>query len=174
MSTTLPRFNAYIDGAQAAPSSGQYFETVNPYTAKVWAEVARCGADDVNRAVDAAWKAFTTGDWPKLNATQRGALVHRLGDLIRENARELAEYEVRDNGKLINEMLVQCNYVANWYWYYGGLAQSSGFKTALSRFNHCRRLAHPSNDGRLDMDEDSCGALHPPGCNGSGHDLHAV
>jgi aldehyde dehydrogenase (NAD+) len=122
MSTTLPRFNAYIDGALAAPSSGQYFETVNPYTAKVWAEVARCGADDVNRAVDAAWKAFTTGDWPKLNATQRGALVHRLGDLIRENARELAEYEVRDNGKLINEMLVQCNYVANWYWYYGGLA----------------------------------------------------
>jgi len=122
MSTTLPRFNAYIDGAQAAPSSGQYFETVNPYTAKVWAEVARCGADDVNRAVDAAWKAFTIGDWPKLNATQRGALVHRLGDLIRENARELAEYEVRDNGKLINEMLVQCNYVANWYWYYGGLA----------------------------------------------------
>ena len=42
--------------------------------------------------------ALTTGPWASMNATQRGALVHKLGDLIRDNARELAEYEVRDNG----------------------------------------------------------------------------
>lgn len=118
----LPRFDAYIDGRAVASSSGRYFETVNPYTAKIWAEVARCGAEDANRAVDAAWRAFTTGAWPTLTASQRGALVHRLGDLIRDHARELAEYEVRDNGKLISEMFAQCNYIPNWYWYYGGLA----------------------------------------------------
>jgi len=120
--TALPKFDAYINGHATGPGTGQYFETVNPYSAKIWAEVARCDATDAARAVEAAWTAFTTGEWPKLNATQRGALVHKLGDLIRDHARELAEYEVRDNGKLINEMLAQCNYIPNWYWYYGGLA----------------------------------------------------
>ncbi len=120
--TALPKFDAYINGQSAAPGSGQYFETVNPYTAKIWAEVARCNAQDVDRAVNAAWQAFNTGEWPKLNATQRGQLVHKLGNLIRDNARELAEFEVRDNGKLINEMFAQCNYIPNWYWYYGGMA----------------------------------------------------
>ncbi|MBI5616093.1 MAG: aldehyde dehydrogenase [Gammaproteobacteria bacterium] len=118
----LPRFNAYINGETVLPATGQYFETVNPYTAKVWAEVARCDASDANAAVEAAWKAFTTGDWPKINATGRGALLRKLGDLIAENAQELAEYEVRDNGKLINEMLVQCKYIPQWFYYYGGLA----------------------------------------------------
>ena len=120
--SALPKFNAYINGKSEASSTGQYFETVNPYTAKIWAEVARCTSADADRAVQAAWSAFTTGEWPQLNATQRGALVHKLGDLIRDNARELAEYEVRDNGKLISEMLAQCQYLPNWYWYYGGLA----------------------------------------------------
>ncbi|MGH8597645.1 MAG: aldehyde dehydrogenase [Gammaproteobacteria bacterium] len=120
--SSLPKFNAYINGEAVAPASGQFFETVNPYTAKVWAEVARCDGRDVDRAVQAAWQAFTTGEWPKLNATTRGALVRKLGDVIRDHARELAEFEVRDNGKLINEMFAQCNYIPNWYWYYGGMA----------------------------------------------------
>ena len=118
----LPRFNAYVNGQWITPSDGRYFETVNPYTAKVWAEVARCTPDDANRAVEAAHAALTTGPWASMTATQRGAMVHKLGDLIRDNARELAEYEVRDNGKLLNEMLAQCNYLPQWFYYYGGLA----------------------------------------------------
>ena len=54
----------------------------NPYTGKPWALIPRGGAADVDRAVRAAHKAFTEGDWPKLNATQRGALLRKLGDLI--------------------------------------------------------------------------------------------
>jgi aldehyde dehydrogenase (NAD+) len=120
--TALPRFDAHIAGRQVPPGGGEYFETVNPYTSKVWAEVARCTADDVDRAVEAAHAQLTSGEWSKLNASQRGALLRRLGDLIRDHAQELAEYEVRDNGKLINEMLAQCNYLPQWYYYYGGLA----------------------------------------------------
>ncbi len=120
--TALPKFNAYINGQWVPPSDGRYFETVNPYTSKVWAEVARCTPEDANRAVEVAHAQLTTGEWSKLNATQRGALVHKLGDLIKENAQELAEYEVRDNGKLLNEMLAQCNYLPQWFYYYGGLA----------------------------------------------------
>ena len=118
----LPRFNAYIDGKSVPPETGEYFETVNPYTAKIWAEVARCGAAEADAAVEAAWRAFNSGDWPKLTATARGALLRKLGDLIAEHAQTLAECEVRDNGKLLNEMLMQCRYIPQWYYYYGGLA----------------------------------------------------
>ncbi|HET6605187.1 MAG TPA: aldehyde dehydrogenase, partial [Rhodopila sp.] len=62
------------------------------------------------------------GPWPAMTATQRGALLRRLGDLIAENAEPLAQTEVRDNGKLISEMLGQTRYVPQWYYYFGGLA----------------------------------------------------
>ncbi|MGH7112243.1 MAG: aldehyde dehydrogenase family protein [Stellaceae bacterium] len=57
-----------------------------------------------------------------MTATTRGALLRRLGDLMAENAEALAATEVRDNGKLIAEMLGQTRYVPQWYYYYGGLA----------------------------------------------------
>ena len=79
-------------------------------------------AEDVDRAVQAAHAAFTTGDWPKLHPSQRGMLMRRLGDLVAENADALARTEVRDNGKLISEMAGQVNYLPQWYYYYGGLA----------------------------------------------------
>ncbi len=122
MASALPHFDAYINGESVGPSTGDYFPTVNPYTGKEWARVARCDGRDADRAVEAAWVAFTKGPWGTINPSQRGAIIHRFGDLIRDNAKELAEFEVRDNGKLINEMLAQCNYLPNWYWYYGGLA----------------------------------------------------
>ena len=118
----LPRFDAYINGETVAPSSGRYFETTDPYAGKPWAEVARCGEREANMAVEAAYTAFTTGPWPALTATQRGAVLRKLGDVFAANAQELAEYEVRDNGKLISEMAAQCNYIPQWFYYYGGLA----------------------------------------------------
>jgi aldehyde dehydrogenase (NAD+) len=57
-----------------------------------------------------------------MTASQRGMLVHRLGDLIARDAKKLAEMEVQDNGKLIAEMQGQVNYVPQWYYYFGGLA----------------------------------------------------
>ena len=118
----LPRYDPYINGANVAPKSNEYFATINPYTSKPWAEVARCNAEDADAAIAAAYTAFTTGQWPALTATARGALLHRLGDLIADNADELAALEVRDNGKLISEMTAQCHYIPQWYYYFGGLA----------------------------------------------------
>ncbi len=118
----LPRLNMYIDGEFVAPVSGEYFESYNPYTAKPWSLVARGGAEDVDRAVEAASRAFNTGEWPKLNPTQRGALLRRVADLLAANAQRLAEIEVKDNGKLISEMGMQLKYVPQWYYYFGGLA----------------------------------------------------
>jgi (Z)-2-((N-methylformamido)methylene)-5-hydroxybutyrolactone dehydrogenase len=119
---SLTKYKMFIGGEWTDAASGETFETINPYTGKPWAMIPRAGREDVDRAVRAAHDAFTKGEWPKLNATQRGALLRKLGDLIGPKARELAEVEVRDNGKLISEMAAQTAYMAQWYYYFGGLA----------------------------------------------------
>ncbi|MEK7835944.1 MAG: aldehyde dehydrogenase family protein, partial [Pseudomonadota bacterium] len=119
---TLVTYRMYIDGQWVDSASGQRFESHNPYTGKPWALIPRGNAEDVDRAVRAARKAFTTGDWPKLTPSKRGALLRKLGDLIADQSKYLAEIEVRDNGKLLAEMSAQTAYMAQWYYYYGGLA----------------------------------------------------
>jgi aldehyde dehydrogenase (NAD+) len=119
---TLPTYQVLIGGEWQAAASGDHFETQNPYTGTSWARIPRCNEADANRAVAAAKTAFENGAWPAMTATQRGALLRRLGDLIAANAEQLAQTEVRDNGKLIAEMLGQTRYVPQWYYYFGGLA----------------------------------------------------
>jgi (Z)-2-((N-methylformamido)methylene)-5-hydroxybutyrolactone dehydrogenase len=121
-SAALTNYRMYVDGQWIEPASGNHFESDNPYTGKPWALIPRGNAADVDRAVQAARKAFTSGEWPGLNASKRGALLRRLGDLIAEKSKLLAEVEVRDNGKLYAEMSAQTAYMAQWYYYYGGLA----------------------------------------------------
>jgi len=118
----LAKYQTVIAGRWVDAASGEFFQTDNPYTGKPWALIPRCAAEDVDRAVRAAHAAFTTGPWPKLTASQRGALLRRLGDLVTDNSKALAEIEVRDNGKLIAEMNPVTAYLAQWYHYYGGLA----------------------------------------------------
>ncbi|TSA13833.1 MAG: aldehyde dehydrogenase [Betaproteobacteria bacterium] len=118
----MQKYEMYIDGKFVAPASGRWFDSFNPYTGDPWAQIAQGNADDVDRAVRAAHKAFTEGPWPQLNASQRGLLLHKLGELVARDAKKLAEIEVRDNGKLIAEMQGQLNYVPQWYYYFGGLA----------------------------------------------------
>ncbi|HAH10128.1 MAG TPA: hypothetical protein DCL48_08510, partial [Alphaproteobacteria bacterium] len=90
----------YIDGAWVDPAPPHRFEEViNPATEEAFAKVALGNKADVDRAVEAAHRALTTGEWPKCNATKRGALLRKLGDLITEHCKSLAETEVRDNGK---------------------------------------------------------------------------
>ena len=112
----------YVGGEWIDAGSGDYFESDNPYLGEPWALIPRGTAADVDRAVRAAHAAFTSGEWPRLTASKRGALLRRLGDLIIEKSAELAEIEVRDNGKLYAEMSAQSAYMAQWYHYYGGLA----------------------------------------------------
>ncbi len=118
----LARYQMYIGGKWVAAASGEHFTSDNPYTGKPWAEIPRGGADDAARAVEAAHTALTSGEWPKCTATRRGALLRKLGDLIGDKSKFLAEIEVRDNGKLYAEMSAQTAYMAQWYYYYGGLA----------------------------------------------------
>ena len=84
-SGTLTKYKMFIGGEWVAAAGGEYFPSDNPYTGKPWASIPRGGAADVARAVEAAHQALTTGDWPKLNATKRGALLRKLGDLAMQS-----------------------------------------------------------------------------------------
>lgn len=117
----MKKYQMLINGARVDPATGAWFESVNPFTAQAWAEVPRGNKDDIDRAVSAAKAAFY-GDWRNLTATARGALLRRLGDLIAADADRLATIESTDNGKLFAEMRGQLNYIPQWFYYFGGLA----------------------------------------------------
>lgn len=141
----MQRYLHYINGQDVPPQNHSWFETHNPYTGEAWAEIAAGSAADVDEAVRAAHAAFTTGPWAKMTATQRGALLHRVGDLIARDAERLARIEVRDNGKLLAEMQAQLNYLPQWFYYFGGLADKvEGRVLPLDKpnyFNFTRREA---------------------------------
>lgn len=118
----MKRYQLRIGGQDCAPATDAWFETQNPFTGEAWAQIPRGDARDVNTAVQAAHHALTQGPWSELTATQRGALMRKLGDLIARDATKLATTEVRDNGKLFAEMQGQLNYIPQWFYYYGGLA----------------------------------------------------
>ena len=87
--------NKFVDA-----ESGKTFETINPSTGKAITRVAEADARDVNKAVEAARQAFRLGsEWRRMDATDRGALMHRLATLMERDAVLLAELESLDNGK---------------------------------------------------------------------------
>ena len=118
--TTL--INHFINGESVAPSENDYLESTNPATLDVLYEFARGSEKDVERAVNAADDAFRNPAWAGLTQTQRGHLLRKLGDVIGENADELARLESLDNGKLLREMKGQLKGVPEYLYYYGGLA----------------------------------------------------
>ena len=117
----MKKYQHYINGRWVDPADGQWFDTENPYTGAVWAQIARGSAADADRAVAAAKAAFE-GEWGSITPTERGKLLVKLADIIEREAPRLGELEVQDNGKLIAEMGAQTRYLAEWYRYYGGLA----------------------------------------------------
>ncbi|PVX72781.1 aldehyde dehydrogenase (NAD+) [Paraburkholderia unamae] len=141
--TAMQRYSLYIDGERCDSASGQWFNSDNPFTGAPWAQIARGNAADVDRAVRAAHRAFSSGAWKDLTPSARGQLLYRLADRITEHASRLAEIEVRDNGKLYAEMHGQLQYLPQWYRYYGGLADKiQGDVVPLDKkgyFNYTRR-----------------------------------
>ncbi|UED87884.1 aldehyde dehydrogenase [Streptomyces profundus] len=90
-----------IDGRETESRSGARFPTVDPWTRQPWAEVALGGAEEAGAAVGAARRAFDEGPWPRMGFAERGAILHRLADLIDERRDELAMADTTDMGKPI-------------------------------------------------------------------------
>jgi (Z)-2-((N-methylformamido)methylene)-5-hydroxybutyrolactone dehydrogenase len=103
-----------------AAKSGQWFESLDPYTGENWARMPRGSADDVDAAVQVAHNAYrclvdNDSQRPRTSAAP-------LGDRIAENAERLSDLEVKDNGKLKAEMLGQLKYLPQWFYYFSGLS----------------------------------------------------
>jgi phenylacetaldehyde dehydrogenase len=96
--TTTTR-KLFIDGEWVDAASGRTFDTPNPATGETLARVAEGDAEDINRAVRAARRAFEEGPWGRMTASDRGRIIWKIGDLILEHADELAQLESLDNGK---------------------------------------------------------------------------
>ena len=120
--TKLPHFQLYIDGKFTDGHSQQTMTTQNPATGKNWATFACATPHEVNQAVKAARRVLGEPEWRDMTQTQRGKLLHRLAELIAENADHLGRTETADSGKLLAETATQTRYVAEYYRYYGGLA----------------------------------------------------
>ena len=88
-----------INGEWVDSASGKTFQSFNPATGGVLAEVAEGDREDINRAVSAARAAFDGGPWRRMTPSERGRAIWKLADLIEQHADELALLETLDNGK---------------------------------------------------------------------------
>src|SRR5688572_21450516 len=114
-----------IDGKWVSSTSGKTFETINPATGEVIAQVA-----EGDKAVKAARKAFEGGPWRKMSARERGRLLYKLADLVEKNFDELAALETLDNGKpLKDSKAADLPLVLDCYRYYAGWADKIEGKT---------------------------------------------
>jgi aldehyde dehydrogenase len=98
-----PRYDHWIGGEYVAPVKGQYFENVSPVTGKVFTEVARGTAEDIEAALDAAHAAAPA--WGKTSVTERANILNQIADRIEQNLEMLAVGETWDNGKPVRECL---------------------------------------------------------------------
>ncbi len=89
----------FIDGDWVDATSGRTFITPNPATGEALSTVAEGDAQDIDRAVQAARRAFEVGPWARMTPSDRGRFIWKIGDLILEHVDELAQLETLDNGK---------------------------------------------------------------------------
>ena len=98
-----PRYGHYIGGEWVDPIKGEYFEDITPVTGKPFCEVARGTAEDIDRAVDVAWKAFA--DWKKTSPAERSVILNKIADRIEQHLESIAVAETWENGKPVRETL---------------------------------------------------------------------
>jgi betaine-aldehyde dehydrogenase len=115
-------YQMFINGEWVASQSNKTFPVYEPATEEILAQVPDSNADDVNRAVAAAKSAFEDGPWASTTAQDRGRILFKLADKIRQNLPMLAELEARNTGKPIVEAEFDLNDTATCFEYYGGLA----------------------------------------------------
>ncbi|WP_440766215.1 aldehyde dehydrogenase family protein [Natronorubrum sp. DTA7] len=117
---TNERYELVIGTESENRSAEEYFSTTDPATGDPIAEVATATADDVDRAVTAARTALPA--WRSKSPVERGQIVHRIAERIREHADELATIESRDQGKPLSQARDDVEGTARYFEYYAGTA----------------------------------------------------
>jgi len=122
MSSIVRLYQLYIDGQFVDSASHRWIDVINPATQEAIARVPEPTFAEVGAAVSAARRAFDAGPWPDVTAQERGRILFRLAQVVRDHAAEWAELETVNNGKPIVEAELDIADVATCFEYYGGLA----------------------------------------------------
>jgi 1-pyrroline dehydrogenase len=128
MSATKTAYQAFSGGAWVDSASGETMEVINPATGEVIAEVPRCSAEDVDRAVEAAGAVLP--DWLEKTPKERSELLHGLADVIEENAEELAQLESQNVGKPLMASRDEMPFSADNLRFFAGAARNLEGKSA--------------------------------------------
>jgi len=132
-----------IDGKFVNSASGQTFPKIDPRTEAHVCDFQSAGAEDVDRAVYAARKAFDEGPWPRMSGYERGRKLEKLGELIMANSKELAALETLDNGKpLFWSENADIPLSAQHFQYFGGWADKIKGETIRHGTNQGNHFAY--------------------------------
>ena len=118
----MPDFDMWIGGRWTSAADGKTRDVVNPANGEIIGTVPEATAQDVGRAVEAARQAFDEGPWPRFSARDRGTLLFKVAEAIRQQASMFAELDTRNMGKPIVEAEFDVADAAHCFDYYGGLA----------------------------------------------------
>ncbi|XP_077237765.1 aldehyde dehydrogenase family 2 member B4, mitochondrial-like isoform X2 [Tasmannia lanceolata] len=134
-----------INGQFVDSASGKTFPTLDPRTGDVIAHVSEGEAEDINRAVSAARKAFDEGPWPKMTPYERSRILYRFADLLEKHNDEIASIETWDNGKPYEQSaLVEIPMFARLMRYYAGWADKiHGLTVPADGPHHVQTLHEP-------------------------------
>ncbi len=141
----IDRTGLYIDGQWRDSASGKTFAVIDPTTEAEIAHLAEGTAEDVDLAVQAARRAFSSSAWGGLSGHERGEILWRVGDLFLQYGEELAYLQAKEMGRLFRDsMSVDIPHLANMFHYYAGWASKiEGAVKQATRGLHTYTLREP-------------------------------
>lgn len=111
-----------IDGKRVNASDEGTFEVFDPSTGEMLARLAKATSNDIDRAVEAARAALESKEWGGMAPAERGRILYRIAQRIRDRGEELAELESRDNGKPLRQARTDVQVAARYFEFYAGVA----------------------------------------------------
>jgi aldehyde dehydrogenase (NAD+) len=142
-SDVLPEHTGlYIGGEFVSSAADDTFETVDPTTGQVLADVGRGRAEDIDRAVEAAWSAFDS-TWADYSAGERQRVLTEISETIAEHADELARLETLDNGKPISEARIDIQDAAEQFQYFAGIVRTLSGSTLNEESRYGQVITEP-------------------------------
>ncbi|ELZ19870.1 Aldehyde Dehydrogenase [Halosimplex carlsbadense 2-9-1] len=133
----------FIGGEWVSSASGETFETTDPTTGETLAEVAAGNAEDIDRAVAAAWEAYDE-TYAGMSTAERQAMLESIADAVEEHSEEFARLESLDNGKPITEARIDMGLVVDHFRYFAGIARAhEGTTVETDDSRHVQTLREP-------------------------------
>ncbi len=132
--TTKPKvikekYQLLINGEYTDGSQGAFFDTYNPATEETLSKVAKASKEDVDKAVEAARKAFESGKWPRQTTAKRARLLNKIASIMRSRFNELVEAEVLNSGKTVAAAQGQITQAIEDFEFYAGTLSTFGGRT---------------------------------------------